>query len=122
MDAAYAGVAAILPEQRAGLDGLELAHSFDTNCHKCALPPAVRRPLSMSGERGMWVPACMQQSYPLPELANGLTNAWQAWLLRRNRMLNVVSGSNAHAPHACQLTVRFCMVSGTLTAAARGRA
>ena len=37
MDAAYAGVAAILPEQRAGLDGLELAHSFDTNCHKCAL-------------------------------------------------------------------------------------
>ncbi len=35
VDAAYAGVAAILPEQRAGLDGLELAHSFDTNCHKC---------------------------------------------------------------------------------------
>lgn len=35
VDAAYAGVAAILPEQRAGLDGLELADSFDTNCHKC---------------------------------------------------------------------------------------
>lgn len=36
VDAAYAGVAALLPEQRAGLDGLELADSFDTNCHKCA--------------------------------------------------------------------------------------
>ena len=44
MDAAYAGVAAILPEQRAGLDGLELAHSFDTNCHKCAHWPAVPQP------------------------------------------------------------------------------
>ena len=36
VDAAYAGVAALLPEQRAGLDGLELADSFDTNCHKRA--------------------------------------------------------------------------------------
>ena len=48
MDAAYAGVAAILPEQRAGLDGLELAHSFDTNCHKRAHPPAARQPSNTS--------------------------------------------------------------------------
>ena len=71
VDAAYAGVAAILPEQRAGLDGLELAHSFDTNCHKCgrlplpwqlccipvcvvtcAVPPPVRRCLA-------WLPEAM---------------------------------------------------------------
>ena len=37
VDAAYAGSAAVLPEQRAAFEGLELADSFDTNPHKWLL-------------------------------------------------------------------------------------
>lgn len=37
MDAAYAGVAAMLPEQRHHFQGLELADSFVTNAHKWLL-------------------------------------------------------------------------------------
>jgi len=37
VDAAYAGVAAVLPEMRPHFDGLELADSFDTNPHKWLL-------------------------------------------------------------------------------------
>lgn len=37
VDAAYAGVSAILPEMAQHFRGLELAHSFDTNPHKWLL-------------------------------------------------------------------------------------
>lgn len=37
MDAAYAGVTAMLPEQRHYFQGLELADSFVTNAHKWLL-------------------------------------------------------------------------------------
>lgn len=37
VDAAYAGVAAMLPELSPLFDGLELADSFDTNPHKWLL-------------------------------------------------------------------------------------
>jgi aromatic-L-amino-acid/L-tryptophan decarboxylase len=37
VDAAYAGVAAICPEHRSALEGLEYADSFATNCHKWLL-------------------------------------------------------------------------------------
>jgi aromatic-L-amino-acid/L-tryptophan decarboxylase len=37
VDGAYAGVASICPEHRHTLDGVELADSFGTNCHKWLL-------------------------------------------------------------------------------------